>query len=115
MYLGHVAGIAFLPISIIIFLNIFGLTSFNKVVGISVLFIAAIGIIVIQIGDIIGSHGDKKNIGVSYATGLVLMIPSFVYFVSLFVTLPEPISNALPTILASFLFVEGVSSFYFGK
>jgi len=115
MYLGHFAGIAFLPISLILFLNIFGITFINNILGVSISLIAAIGIILVQIGDIIGSHTDKKNIGVSYAMGLALAIPSILYFVSLLVALPEAISNALPTMLASFLFVEGISSFYFGK
>ncbi|MEK6937847.1 MAG: hypothetical protein AABX04_02280 [Nanoarchaeota archaeon] len=114
MYLGHITGIVFLPISIIIFLNVFGVTSIDSILGASILLIASIGIILIQIGDVIGSHTEKKQIAVSYVMGLVLMLPTFLYFASLLVTLPSAINNALPTILASFLFVEGVSSFYFG-
>ncbi len=115
MYIGHIAGIAFIPVSVIMYLNIFGITKLNSVFGISMLLIAAIGLLLIQIGDIIHSHFMDEYILVSWIVCIILMAPSFIYFASLMAKLSPAVVGALPIILASFLFVEGLSSFFIGS
>jgi hypothetical protein len=115
MYIGHIAGLAFLPVSILIYLDSFGITKINKLLGVSLLLIASIGLIIIQIGDIIHSHFSDEHIILTWAVGGLLMIPAFVYFLSFLVTMPAGITASLPLIMASFLFVEGTSSVFIGN
>jgi hypothetical protein len=115
MYIGHIAGFIFLPISIMIYLDSFGITKISKIFGISLLLIASIGLIIIQIGDIIHSHFSDEHIVLTWIVGAVLMIPAFVYFLSLVMTLPTGVISSLPLIMASFLFVEGTSSVFIGN
>jgi hypothetical protein len=42
----------------------------------------------------------------------VMMWPAVIYLTSTFIAYPETIIFALATIIASFLFVEGIYSFY---
>jgi len=115
MYLGHIAGFAFLPVSVIIFLNAFGITKLNSIFGLSIMLIAAIGLILIQVGDILHSHFTDEHIVLTWILGIILMLPAFVYFISFAVKMPANILSALPLITASFVFVEGLSSFYIGN
>lgn len=115
MYLGHIAGFAFLPVSIIMFLNAFGVTKLTSIFGVSMMLIAAIGLILIQVGDILHSHFTDEHVVLTWIIGMILMAPSFIYFISLITKIPISISAALPIITASFLFVEGLSSFYIGN
>lgn len=115
MFIGHIAGFIFLPVSIMMYLDSFGITKINKLFGISMMLIAAIGIIIIQVGDIIHSHFSDEHVVLTWIVGGILMFPAFLYFISLVSKLPTPIVLALPLITASFLFVEGLSSFYIGN
>ncbi len=115
MYLGHIAGIAFLPISIMLYLDSFGVTKISNIFGLSLLLIASIGLIIIQIGDIIHSHFSDEHIVLTWIVGFVLMIPTLVYFLSFLIKLPTGIISSLPLIMASFLFVEGASSVFIGS
>jgi hypothetical protein len=115
MYLGHIAGFAFLPVSVILYLNAFGVTKLNSIFGLSIMLIAAIGIILIQIGDIIHSHFTDEHVVLTWIVGAVLMFPAFVYFLSFMVKFPIGVMTSLPIITASFLFVEGLSSFFIGN
>ena len=115
MYIGHIAGLAFLPVSILLYLNAFGVTKIDKLFGISLMIIASIGIILIQIGDIIHSHFSDEHVVLTWIVGGILMFPAFLYFISLITKLSTPVIVALPIITASFLFVEGLSSFFIGN
>ncbi|MBI2138241.1 hypothetical protein HYU13_01505 [Candidatus Woesearchaeota archaeon] len=115
MIAGDIAGIVFLPVSVILFLNTFGVTSFGSLFGFSLLLLAAIGIILIEAGDIFDAHVKGESVWLIWITGILLMLPAFVFFASLFITLPPPLSANLPVIMASFLFVEGLSSFFIGN
>jgi len=114
MIIGNIAGFVFLPVSIIIFLNIFGVTKINSIIGINILLVASIGLVAIQIGDIIDSHLHGSRIIMMWAVGIVLCIPGAMYILSKIITLPTALVASLPLILASFLFTEGMSSFFIG-
>lgn len=114
MYIGHIAGIAFLPVSIILLLNAFGLTHLIKILGIPMMFLASIGIIVVQLGDIIDSHLKDESVILTWIIGAALCFPAIIYFLSLIIKMPESILIPLPIIIGSFLFVEGLSSFFIG-
>ena len=75
--------------------------------------IAAIGLILIQAANITGAHIDKEHIGTSYILCGILIFPSIIYFLALGIAFPESITNSMPAIFASFLFIEGIYSFYF--
>jgi len=62
MFIGHIVGFAFLPVSVIVFLNVFGITAIANLLGIDILLIAAIGIILVELGDIIDSHLKSENV-----------------------------------------------------
>ncbi len=114
MHIGDIAGIIFLPVSFVLFLHVFGVISLPTIIGIDILLIAAIGIIAVEVGDAIDSH-IKGGSWFMWLVALFLMLPSFAYFYSVFRPLPEIISTYLPVIMASFLFVEGLSSFFIGE
>ena len=62
MFIGYIVGFAFLPVSVIVFLNVFGITAIANLLGIDILLIAAIGIILVELGDIIDSHLKSENV-----------------------------------------------------
>ena len=112
MFIGHIAGFLFLPISILMYFNAFSITNLQKIFGIPIILIGAIGIIIIEVGDIIHSHFSDEHTVLTWIIGGILMFPAFLYFLSLIIKFPASIIAALPLITASFLFVEGLSSFY---
>ena len=114
MYIGHIAGFAFLPVSVILFLNIFGFTSISSILGINLIVLASLGLIIIQAGDIVDSHLKGEYIILYWAAGLVLCLPGLLFLLSNVITLPENVFASLPLIIACFLFVEGISSFFIG-
>jgi hypothetical protein len=114
MYFGYILGFVFLPVSLLLFSNTFGLIKMPNLFGIPLVFIGAVGIILVEIGDIVDSHFHGNSF-VVYATGFVLAIPGFLYLVSLFVKFPDALVAALPVMIGSFLFVEGISSFHIGE
>jgi len=110
----YIVGLAGLPVSIVLFLNIFGITNIQSIAGISILVIASIMLIAIQIANVAGAHVAKEHITVSYITCGISLFPAILYFISGFATLPETLVVSFPAILASFIFVEGTYSFYIG-
>jgi hypothetical protein len=110
----YIVGLAGLPISVIIFLNMFGITNIQSIFGINILLIAAIMLVIIQIANVAGAHVAKEHITISYITCGVSLFPAILYFISGFVTLPETLVVSFPAMLASFIFVEGTYSFYIG-
>ncbi|MBN1793102.1 hypothetical protein JW826_05450 [Candidatus Woesearchaeota archaeon] len=114
MIIGYVLGFVFLPLSILLFSNALGFTSVSSLLGIPVLLIGAIGIIAVEIGDIIDSHIHGSPL-LMYFTGTILAPPGLLYLLSLAVKLPARMTAAMPIMIASFLFVEGVSSFHIGE
>jgi hypothetical protein len=114
MIIGNIAGFVFLPVSVIMFLNVFGATKINTILGINILLVASIGLLAIQVGDIIDSHLHGSKIIIMWAVSIVLCIPGLLYILSKIVTLPSGIVTSLPLILACFLFTEGMSSFFIG-
>lgn len=115
MYIGHIAGFAFLPVSVVLFLNIFGVTDINSIFGISLILLAAIGLVIIQIGDIVDSHLKGEYIILYWVAGVVLCLPGLLFLFSKAIVIPSSISAQLPLIIACFLFTEGVSSFFIGN
>ena len=114
MHIGDIAGLIFLPVSIVLFLHAFGVISLPTIIGIDILLIAAIGIIAVEVGDAIDSR-LKGGSWFMWIVSVFLMLPSFAYFYSVFIPLPEILASQLPVIMASFLFVEGLSSFFIGE
>jgi hypothetical protein len=108
----YILGIAFMPVSILMFLNMFGITHMEKIIGIPLILIAALGLIVVQIANIMSAHINKQFITTSWVLCFVMIWPSLIYFSTAFFTYPANIVAALPVIVASFLFVEGIYSFY---
>jgi len=108
----YIIGFAFLPFSILMFMNIFGWTNIENIIGIPLLGIAAIGLIIVQVANIMSAHINKQWITTSWILCAVMMWPAIIYLISGFVSFPESLLLALPAILASFLFVEGIYSFY---
>ncbi len=108
----YIIGFAFLPVSLLIFMNIFGWTNVENIIGIPLLGIAAVGLIIVQVANIMSAHINKQWITVSWILCAVMMWPSIIYLLSGFVSFPETLLLALPAIIASFLFVEGIYSFY---
>ena len=115
MYIGCIAGFASLPVGIILLLNTFGFTKLNELFGIQILLLAAIGIIATEIGDIIDSHLTGEHVVLTWIIALLLTFPAVIYFLSLVMVFPENIMAPLPVIMASFIFVEGLSSFFIGS
>lgn len=114
MIIGDIAGFAFLPVSIMMFLDIFGITKMTSLFGIDLALLAAIGIIIVEIGDLIDAHLKGSFVILAWIVCLVLIIPSILFFISKFAALPAAVASNLPVIMASFLFVEGFSSFFIG-
>lgn len=110
--IGHIIGLAFLPVSIMLFLKEFGIIAMSQFFGFSLLLLGAIGVIGTEIGDIISAHMSSSKIVLTWIIGILLCAPAFIYFISLFVALPAKLQAALPLMIASFLFVEGLSSFF---
>ena len=108
----YIIGIAFMPVSILMFLNFFSVTNIEKIIGIPLIFIAAIGLIIVQIVNIMASHIHKEFITQSWILCIIMMWPSFIYFTSGFIGYSVTMVAILPAIIASFLFVEGIYSFY---
>ncbi len=108
----YIIGFAFLPVSLLVFTNIFGWTHIDNIIGIPLLGIAAIGLIIVQIANIMSAHINKQWIMISWILCALMMWPSVIYLLSGFVSFPETLIASLPALLASFLFVEGVYSFY---
>ena len=114
MYIGRITGIAFLPVSIILFLNSFGYTSIKSIFGFDILLLAAIGIIIVEISDIIDAHIKGDLLIVAWVICLILCFPAVLFFMSKLIALPSAVMSSLPLVMASFLFVEGLTSFYIG-
>jgi hypothetical protein len=108
----YIIGLAFFPFSVLIFLRLFGLINFDSIIGIPIMLIAAIGLIVVQVFNIMSAHINKEFIKMSWILCAVMMWPSVIYLTSAFVAYPEALIVSLPAIIASFLFVEGIYSFY---
>ncbi len=107
-----IVGFIFLPFGAIMFLNLFGITQIEKIIGIPIVLIAAIGLIIVQVVNILTAHITKQFITTSWILCIVMMWPALIYFSSGFTNYPEGLIAALPAIIASFLFVEGIYSFY---
>lgn len=108
----YIIGLAFFPFSILIFLRIFEIVNFDSIIGIPIMLIAAIGLIVVQVFNILSAHINKEYIMMSWGLCAVMMWPALVYLTSSFIAYPETLISSLPAIIASFLFVEGIYSFY---
>jgi len=107
-----IVGIIFLPLSIILFLNVFGITQMDSIIGIDILLIAAIALIIIQAANVMGAHWAKEHVKKSYFLCAVAAFPSIIYFAFLG-ALPEALFAPMQAIFASFIFVEGIYGFYF--
>jgi len=108
----YIIGFVFLPVSLLLFSNFFGWTQIDKIIGIPLLMIAAVGLLIVQIANILSSHINKKFIALSWGLCAVMMWPSIVYLISGAVTFPATLITMIPAIIASFLFVEGIYSLY---
>ena len=84
-----IVGIIFLPLSIIMFLNIFGMTQIDSIIGIDIMLIAAVALIIIQIANVLGAHHAEEHVKKSYILCLIAAFPSIVYFIGLGTALPE--------------------------
>ena len=107
-----IIGITFLPLSIILFLNIFEVTQIDAIIGINILLIAAISLIIIQAANIAGAHHSNEHVHTSWILCSIMIFPSILYFLSGIITLPETLIISLPGIFASVILVEGVYGFY---
>jgi hypothetical protein len=107
-----IVGIIFLPLSIILFLNIFGITDIQTVIGIDIIMIAAISLIIIQAANIIGAHHAQEHVHTSWILCTIMIFPSILYFLSLTTTMPETLMTSFPGIFAGVILVEGVYGFY---
>lgn len=108
----YIIGFIFLPFGALLFTNLFGWTQIDYILGIPLLGIAAIGLVVVQISNILTAHINKQFIAISWILCALMMWPSIIYFVSGIVEFPESLLITLPAIIGSFLFVEGIYSFY---
>lgn len=115
MYIGHIAGFISLPLGVILLLNAFGFTNMTQLFGIQIILLASLGIIATEVGDIIDSHLKSEHAFLTWVTGLLLIFPALIYFLSLITAVPENIMAPLPVIIGSFIFSEGLSSFFIGS
>jgi hypothetical protein len=115
MYFGHIAGLAFLPVAVLGLLNTFGITNIPKIFGMEVIFLASIGIIATEVGDIVSSHVGGSKIILTYITGSILCFPGILYLLSKIITFPTKITASLSILVIGFLFVEAVSSLHIGE
>jgi len=60
--LDYIIGLAFMPVSVLVFLNMLGIIAMEKIIGIPLILIAAIGLIVVQIVNILSAHINKEFI-----------------------------------------------------
>jgi hypothetical protein len=107
-----IVGIACLPIGVILFLNAFGATNFESLFGLSILLIAALALLAIQVTNIIDSHVQGHSLLLAYSIHTILLLPSIVYGLSFLLALPATVLAALPLIFACFITVEGLYSFF---
>jgi len=110
--LDYIIGIAFLPVSILMFLNMFGITHLEKILGIPVMLIGALGLVVVQVVNIMSAHINKEFVATSWILSITMMWPTLIYLTSIIISYPASLISALPAIIASFLFVEGIYSCY---
>jgi hypothetical protein len=115
MYVGYITGFAFFPVSIIMFLNIFGKLKLDSIFGINLILLGAIGLIAVQIGDIFDSHVQSSKVILMWVSGIILSFPGILYLISKIITIQPALASALPIIIASFLFSEGVGCFHIGE
>jgi hypothetical protein len=108
----RIVAIATLPIAVIGFLNIFGILSMNSIFGLSIVMLAAIAHILNQIANVISAHISDEYVVLSYIIHTFMLFPSVIYFLSKAMTLPATLTTPLPIILVSFIFVEGIYSFF---
>ncbi len=109
----HIVGLAALPVGVILFLNDYGITKINNIFGFSVLLVAAVALILIQISNILGAHIMDENVFLSYVIHTFMIFPSIIFFLSYIMTIPSSIMNSLPMVFASFILIEGMYSFFF--
>ena len=107
-----IIGFASLPVSIVLFLNLFGILGMDAVVGIDLLLIAAVTHVILQVANVISSHITDEYVVLSYVIHGILLFPSVIYFLSLVITLPDVVTAPLLPIFASFIFMEGIYSFF---
>jgi hypothetical protein len=108
----YIIGLAFLPVSVLMFLNIFGITNIEKIFGIPVILIGAIGLVIVQIFNILSAHINKEFITTSWLLSITMMWPTLIYITAFLIPYPQSLISVLPAIIASFLFVEGIYSCY---
>jgi hypothetical protein len=102
----NIIGIATLPVAILLFLNIFGVLGMSEVLGVSLLLIAAVAHVVNQVVNIVVAHVGDNWVILSYVVHIIMMIPSIICFINIAVPMPEKIMAQMPTMLASFIFLE---------
>ena len=108
----YIIGLIFLPFSILIYLNMLGITAIERIIGVPIIFLAALGLIIVQVANILGAHINKQFVLQSWILCIIMMWPSMLYLTSGLIKYPATIVSVLPAMIASFLFVEGVYSFY---
>jgi hypothetical protein len=109
----NIVVLASLPVGILLFLKVFGITEMDTLFGLSLLLIAAIVVIIVQIANIVGAHIQDENVVLSYIIHTLLIFPAVLYFLSLVITFPASLTAALPVMMASFILSEGLYSFFF--
>lgn len=109
----NIVGLASLPLGVLLFLNVYGVTGVSSIFGINILTLAAFVLIAIQLSNIIGSHLGDHNMIVSYIVHLLLVLPSAAYFLSGVMAFPETVTTTFPLLFASFITIEGLFSFFF--
>ncbi|MFH1174658.1 MAG: hypothetical protein V1725_05980 [archaeon] len=112
-FIDSVVGIIFLPLGVLLFLYVFGIYKSASLLGIPLLLLGAVGLILIQVANIASSHAVGEHVVLSYFLHTPMIFPSVLYgLVLVGVVLPVGIITALPIIMASFIFVEGMYSFF---
>jgi hypothetical protein len=110
----NIIGIATLPVAVLLFLDIFGVIGLKELLGVSLLLIAALAHVLNQITNIVVAHVGDNWVILSYVVHVIMMVPSILCFINLAVPMPEIIMAQMPTMLASFIFLEGIYSFFIG-
>ena len=110
--IGAIAGFVFTPLSVLLFLNAFGVTDVQRLFGLDILLVAAVGLVILQVANIVDSHVQGHNLYITYTVHILSAFPSFVYFLSLALAMPASVTGALPMIFASFMFLEGLWSLF---
>ncbi len=109
----NVVGIICLPIGFLLLLVEFGVLNLTAIFGVSVLLVSALALLAIQASNLVATHMQGEMIIISYIVHILLTVPALLYFLSLIVALPSTIAAALPLMLACFIIVEGLYSFFF--